>query len=117
MKTNYDDIVDKLGLPQWWDENGVPRYCEMHPEHCLPVARQVAFVQIACTHCRQHCAAAVSCELLDLDIQSDLVARGVALYGLMPRVAHCGAPARGEVTGVHSVWRRNTPMIWRQVFP
>lgn len=31
MHASYSDITDRLGEPQWWDENAVPRYCEFEP--------------------------------------------------------------------------------------
>lgn len=32
MHNDYDDITSRIAEPpKWWDENGVPRYCEFHP--------------------------------------------------------------------------------------
>lgn len=52
MKNGYYDIVDRLGPPTWWDERGVPRYCDPSPEEVANIyARQVAFCVIACQSC------------------------------------------------------------------
>ena len=34
MRCRYLDIRDRLGEPRWFDEAGVPRYCEFHPDEC-----------------------------------------------------------------------------------
>lgn len=118
MKARYDDIVAKAGEPQWWDENGVPRYAPFEPALCAdPNAQQAAHIKVACTVCRRDCSVVVSSSKLDLDIQSDLLARGTALYGLLPHYDHCGRPNQGEILGVHSIWRKKSPILWRQVFP
>lgn len=34
MRASYSDITSRISEPpQWWDENGCPRYCEPHPTH------------------------------------------------------------------------------------
>lgn len=49
----YSDIRDKLGEPKWHDENGVPRYCDFHPEHCGIYDRMVALLEIYCQGCER----------------------------------------------------------------
>lgn len=53
MKARYEDIralTDKV--PEWWDENGVPRYAPFRP-NLLPCiyAREVVLMEIACKNC------------------------------------------------------------------
>lgn len=53
MREAYEDI---RGLtekqPEWWDENGVPRYCAPRPESCPNIyADTVGFFDIECQGC------------------------------------------------------------------
>lgn len=115
MKARYDDIIAKAGAPLWWDENGVPRYAQFEPFHCDPAARQAALLKAACIHCRRDCYLAVSSRQTNLDIMSDLAARGMSLYGLLPHFDHCGRINMGELLGIVSIWRLSYS-TWRQVF-
>lgn len=56
MRAGYEDIIaiaDKLGLqPLWWDDHGVPRYAEHHPDHRPDIyADEVVLLRIACQLC------------------------------------------------------------------
>ena len=55
MKASFDDIRALTALdPQWYDSNGVPRYCEFRPFESPNIyAREVVFFEIACQHCGQ----------------------------------------------------------------
>lgn len=52
MKHHYRDIRNELGEPVWWDEAGVPRYCEfgVHETNVVYVD-EVALLEIACQGC------------------------------------------------------------------
>jgi hypothetical protein len=118
MKARYDDIVAAAPHPPlWWDEHGVPRYKVFDPTLCGdPDARQAMLLQVACVHCRKFCFLAVSSPHLDLDIMSDLSARGAGgLYGLLPHFDHCGRPNQGELIAVRSCWRRSSMVHWRKI--
>ena len=117
MKACYSDLVERLGDPRWWDENGVPRYAEFSPDQVAnPYARQAALVQFACPRCRALVVCAVSSPEIDLDIQTDLSVRRGALYGLLPHFKHCKEIAVGDLVGVKEVWRRRDLLVWRRVF-
>jgi hypothetical protein len=51
VKPNYSDITDKLGEPIWWDDNGVPRYCDFSTMWCGVYVDAVALIRIACQDC------------------------------------------------------------------
>lgn len=55
MHESYLDIMDKIDeKPLWWDEAGVPRYCEFHPRKCNNVyINEAALVLIQCQNCGQ----------------------------------------------------------------
>lgn len=58
-------MIEKLGEPIWYDENGTPRYCEFNPQYCYPYARVVAFFEIQCSHCEKIFKVATSTDLLN----------------------------------------------------
>lgn len=117
MKARYDDLIARLGRPDWWDENGVPRYGPFEPAHCgNPYAFQAALIRACCCFCRRETDLAISSDRLDLDIRMDLAARGMAIYGLLPHFEHCGRPNNGELRAVRSVWQRPRPETWDEVF-
>lgn len=42
----------RVFVPQWWDENGVPRFATHHPYHCPDIyADEVVLVRISCQAC------------------------------------------------------------------
>lgn len=62
MKHHYRDIRDKIAFePLWWDEAGVPRYCEFSPKETNDIyADEVAFLEIACQNCGRRFKVALS---------------------------------------------------------
>lgn len=70
MKHDYPDIMDLANRlatvpvphhdrgpktsPQWWDENGVPRFVTHHPKFCPNIyANEVVLLEIACQSCER----------------------------------------------------------------
>lgn len=52
MYQPYLDIMDRLGVPLWWDENGVPRYEPFEPRLCADIYnRYCALIEIRCQAC------------------------------------------------------------------
>ena len=52
MLRDYSDITDQLGDPQWWDDNGTPRYCEFSPTLATTTNdRYVALAEVECQGC------------------------------------------------------------------
>jgi hypothetical protein len=51
MNRSYSDITTKLGEPQWWDDQCVPRYCEFKPYECGVYDCLVVLVEIRCQEC------------------------------------------------------------------
>ena len=51
----YKDIIDKLGQPKWWDEAGVPRYCDFSPNEVADIyADKAALIIVRCQGCGKH---------------------------------------------------------------
>jgi hypothetical protein len=52
MHQHYGEIIERLGEPRWWGEQGVPRYCPFSPGEADSIyADQVALVRIECQSC------------------------------------------------------------------
>lgn len=52
MHQSYADITEQLGEPLWWDEIGVPRYCEFSPRQANNIyASEVVLYAVACQDC------------------------------------------------------------------
>lgn len=67
MYCAYKDITDRLGPPKWWDEEGVPRYCDFAPGEVAGVyADYAALIKIRCQGCGRHLPVAWSLCKLDL---------------------------------------------------
>jgi len=53
MHTAYNDILELTDRePVWWTEDGVPRFCEFHPDDASNIyATEVVLLEIACQEC------------------------------------------------------------------
>lgn len=120
MKCGYHDITDRLGTPIWWDEYGVPRYCDFSPlESANIYARQVALVEISCQACGHRfpvCFSSGSEVLIDEDARSvkDGIIDRTLFYGDPPNWECCGSGATmtSETVRVLQCWERDTRYEW-----
>jgi hypothetical protein len=55
MFQHYDDILSRIAEPpSWFDEQGVPRYCDFAPNRIANIyAHECALLEIACQDCGQ----------------------------------------------------------------
>lgn len=91
MRPDFRDIRSRIPeAPFWWDENGVPRYCEFHPTHAAKVnCAEVALVEIACRGCRFMFYIAFShVNIFDNTIAGAILA-GTLEYGEPPNIGCC----------------------------
>ena len=52
MLADYRDIRSKLGTPAWFDEHGVPRYCEFRPTNLANIyATEAVLFLVGCQVC------------------------------------------------------------------
>ena len=53
MLQHYEDILSRIAEPpRWFDEQGVPRYCEFAPDRIANIhARECALLAIECQSC------------------------------------------------------------------
>lgn len=62
MLNDYSDIRSRIEEePKWWDEYGVPRYCDFSHERVADIyANDCALVEIACQACQRRFLVAFS---------------------------------------------------------
>lgn len=124
MHNGYEDIrALTSAAPQWWDENGVPRYCEFHPKHIADIyADEAVLVTIACQSCHHKFPVAFSCsktgrimDAVRLDIQvtdsptlRQMIENRSLHYGDPPNINCCssGATMNCDDLFVVSYWHR-----------
>ncbi len=117
MRPCYDDILEKLGPAEWFDENGVPRYCTFAPDRGADIyAREIALAEIAlaeiaCQSCRTRFKAAISIAR-NSDPDRNLLARKITCrsisYGDPPSADCCedGATMTADVVEILEYWKR-----------
>lgn len=119
MKPPYNDIIEKLGDPQWWDDNGTPRYCEFHPKHvpCI-YAREALLYEIQCQACRKR---------FNVSLYSDMFFGRESLqqairdhkihYGDPPNAGCCpsGPTMSSEPLRVIQFWYQPSVGEWKEV--
>lgn len=51
MHPSYEDIIERAGVPDWYDENGTPRYGEFDHDALDIYIDYAALIEIACQDC------------------------------------------------------------------
>ena len=64
MYSDYSDIIDRLGVPLWYDEHGTPRYEPFHPRWADPYMDYVALLDVECQWCGRHMQVASTIRML-----------------------------------------------------
>jgi hypothetical protein len=121
VKENYIDITERLCEPRWWDEVGVPRYCEPSPKRSNNIyADEVVFYRIRCQDCGRPFVVCTSRdryqrwhrdesgEMVQCPSLAELVQRQQLGYGDPPNIDCCAAgPTMTSVAEtVLEFWRR-----------
>lgn len=92
MNHHYKDIRDLTDKePEWWDENGVPRYCEFYPSRITDIyKKECALCLIACQGCGRRFRVALS-ESLTMERLSisNLIDKRQLHYGDPPNMECC----------------------------
>jgi hypothetical protein len=93
MHNFYHEIIASMGEPIWWDEVGVPRYCEFGPMETNNIyAYQVALIEIACQDCGKKFKVAMSWHPFDnFPELKKLVMDKSIHYGDPPNISCCPA--------------------------
>jgi len=112
MFHHYADILSRIAEPpRWWDEQGVPRYCEFAPHQLANIyANECALMAIECSGCGERIIAAIddhtANEVRRIPWQerprvkiADLIRAGELDYGDPPNVGCCRAgPSQGAIS-------------------
>lgn len=122
MLHGYNDIIDRIDEePKWWDERGVPRYCEFKPNVVANIyAKEVVFLLIACQSCRHTFKVAMSCSSMTLVLDGfplkDQVKNQSIHYGDPPNTGCCpgGATMNCDDLKVLEFWHQ-LKMEWERV--
>lgn len=98
VKADYADVMDLTERkPSWWDEHGVPRYCDFHPDRVANIyASEVCLLRIECQNCRRTFDVALSWSHLDEAVHKVHSLRRRVLedrieYGDPPNMRCCSA--------------------------
>ena len=115
MLRSYGDIIEQLGQPLWWDDNGVPRYRKFHPELCGVYANIIILLLIKCQHCDKHFFVAKEISSYDQTTPTPTPKRWWEWHYGDPPPHGCSGDAANSVplrivefwTREFSEWRRN----------
>ena len=120
MLPDYADIMERIPEPpKWWDENGVPRYCDFAPANGAIYAEECCLLLVECQRCRREFQVCVSQHYADRFNAADpqhpfptltaLVQANNVEYGDPPYVGCCNAgPTMTSVPmRVIEFWRRD----------
>jgi hypothetical protein len=128
MNRCYSDILDRIKEePKWFDENAVPRYCNINVNDVADIyAYEVLFAKIACQACQHEFVVAFSCGRYNPDtyltpkvIQylSDPDEFGPLLYGDPPNINCCdaGPTMNSEFKSIIEFWKHDDNHNWFRV--
>lgn len=117
MKVAYDEIIAAMGEPQWWNEDGVPRFVVFHPSLATVYGDEAVLMEITCQACRR-CFTVCVCNAPRRAGVSILVG-GPIHYGDPPNVWCCAAgnTMNSEHVRVIERWRRDDNGEWAKIEP
>lgn len=114
MKRDYKDITDRISeSPKWFDENGVPRYCDFYPDEVANIyAQEVLFLHIGCQNCYR---------IFDVTLSFDFKRKLENFkedfsYGDPPNIGCCvtGPSMTSENIKLLEYWNRNEFSEWER---
>lgn len=118
MLNDYKDIRDRIPEPpRWYDEYGVPRYCEFAPGETSNVyAGEAVYFEIACQACGHRFLVAETSG--SGDRLANAIRSGDLSYKDPPNIGCCpgGPTMMSETLRVLEYWRRDqsTNFAWRR---
>jgi hypothetical protein len=97
MHNYYDDIIERLGDPTWWDEVGCPRYCKFLPNKINDIyAKEAVLLLISCQSCECEFKVAMSIGPFDsllggiTSLKKEILEKTIH-YGDPPNINCCAA--------------------------
>lgn len=112
MKHHYRDIIERAGSPDWWDENGAPRYGAFAPDMTSDIyAAEAALCVVACQDCGatfRVCMSMTRWQVFKNNGRTlaDMIADGTLHYGDPPNAGCCpaGPTMNSEMVRVMEYW-------------
>jgi hypothetical protein len=114
MRESYSDITSRIRqTPEWYDQNGTPRYDKFHPLMCPNIyTHQVALLRIACQDCGKEFLVEIHTD------GDDLLIRDARKWHYGDPPAHCkGAGDSMNCIDLEVVecWHRKPVSEWKRV--
>lgn len=112
MHNHYRDILERIHeLPAWFDDLGVPRYCEFAPVHLANIyAHEAALAEVSCQGCGRLFRVALSDAFADAPYSlGDDIRLARVSYGDPPNVGCCaaGASMTSDMREILEYWWRD----------
>lgn len=87
MLCDYKDIKDRIDEdPKWYDEKGVPRYCEFDPDKVNNIyAKEVILLLVECQNCSEKFKVAISQDNMQIHKVNSFKDKDYIHYGDPPR--------------------------------
>lgn len=129
MKADYTDIKLRCsGAIRWYDQNGVPRYADFHPNYCPNIyAKEVILMLIECQACGRKFKVEMHWHQTSGDMSiSEAIKKddlGYLHYGDPPRHkddgvgrnCHSGDTMNSEAIKILQFWRKDKNLEWERV--
>ena len=122
MKAAYSDITERIDEePRWWDENGVPRYRDHHPQECQDIyAEEVVLMRIRCQYCGEKFLVQMSRNSTQLAQMKDEHSDGIISfeeegYGDPPRHGCVGDTMTSETEEIVESWSMGARSVGKWV--
>jgi hypothetical protein len=113
MHRSYKDITDVAGEPLWWDDHGVPRYCEFAINELGVYIKVAVFAEIQCQDCAQRFNVGVGWSPYDfLPDPLDIPMLFPFRYGDPPNHGCIGDTMGTETLAVMGAWKQNKDFAW-----
>lgn len=115
----YHEIIEKFGRePDWWTEDGFPRYVQFRPEECGIYAMQVALLQIECQSCGHRFNVVREWSPTGLDDTPPISKTPNAIgYGDPPNLPCCasGPTMQSDTIRILEFWSRVDIWEWKRI--
>ncbi|MDB5358878.1 MAG: hypothetical protein JWO51_175 [Rhodospirillales bacterium] len=116
MRESYEDLhALSPNPPTWFDEHGVPRFCEFSPQRLADIyASECALVLIKCQCCETEFHIAMSSSEMHRGLSTAAAIRSRELeYGDPPNTGCCpaGATMNSVPHRVIEFWQRKLPLM------
>lgn len=125
MNQAYEDIKSRIKeVPQWYDDNGTPRYCKFHPDMLPDIyASESILLKIECQYCRKKFLVAMGWSKQDeffgkkMGFSEMLRIKHIPGYGDPPIHGCIGDTETSDTLKIVEFWKKNfnTNYEWTRI--